>query len=85
MRFLRYYLVWLLLGGLLASSLLAADQSLWKAGTARAVITPKEPLWMAGYASRTNPADGKVMELWIKVRTNWRKDPRSLKEFGYLS
>jgi hypothetical protein len=22
---------------------------------------------MAGYASRTNPADGKVMELWIKV------------------
>ena len=67
MRFLRYYLVWLLLGGLLASSLLAADQSLWKAGTARTVITPTEPLWMAGYASRTNPADGKVMELWIKV------------------
>jgi GTP-binding protein Era len=27
------------------------------------------------------PAD---LELWIKVRKNWRKDPRSLKEFGYL-
>jgi neutral ceramidase len=60
-------MVWVLLGGVLASSLLAADQALWKAGTARANITPTEPLWMAGYASRTNPADGKVMELWIKV------------------
>jgi len=27
------------------------------------------------------PAD---LELWVKVRKNWRKDPRSLKEFGYL-
>jgi GTP-binding protein Era len=26
-----------------------------------------------------------VLELWIKVRKDWRKDPRSLKEFGYLS
>jgi GTP-binding protein Era len=24
------------------------------------------------------------LELWVKVRKNWRKDPRSLKEFGYL-
>jgi GTP-binding protein Era len=28
------------------------------------------------------PAD---LELWVKVRKNWRKDPRSLKEFGYLT
>ena len=28
------------------------------------------------------PAD---LEIWVKVRKNWRKDPRSLKEFGYLS
>ena len=67
MRLLRSCLVWVLLGDLLAGSLLAADQALWKAGTARAIITPAEPLWMAGYASRTNPADGKAMELWIKV------------------
>ncbi len=25
------------------------------------------------------------LEIWVKVRKNWRKDPRSLKEFGYLS
>ncbi|MBI5241066.1 MAG: GTPase Era [Elusimicrobia bacterium] len=25
------------------------------------------------------------LELWVKVRKNWRKDLRSLKEFGYLT
>lgn len=24
------------------------------------------------------------LELWVKVRRDWRKDPRSLKEFGYV-
>ena len=24
------------------------------------------------------------LDIWIKVRKNWRKDPRSLKEFGYV-
>ena len=24
----------------------------WRAGVARAVITPQEPIWMAGYGSR---------------------------------
>lgn len=26
-----------------------------------------------------------VLELWIKVRKDWRKDPKSLEEFGYRS
>ncbi|WP_010582080.1 neutral/alkaline non-lysosomal ceramidase N-terminal domain-containing protein [Schlesneria paludicola] len=39
----------------------------WKAGTARAVITPKKALWMAGYGSRTEPAEGKLHDLWIRV------------------
>lgn len=67
MNCLRSRVVWLLLTVSLAGSLLAADQPSWKAGTARANITPTQPLWMAGYASRTKPADGKLMDLWIKV------------------
>jgi neutral ceramidase len=39
----------------------------WKAGVAKANITPGEPIWLAGYGSRTHPADGKFMDLWIKV------------------
>ncbi len=44
-----------------------ADEALWKAGSASAVITPQEDLWMAGYGGRTKPADGKIHDLWLKV------------------
>ncbi len=44
-----------------------ASQSLWKAGVAKANITPQQPMWLAGYAGRQKPAEGKIMELWIKV------------------
>jgi hypothetical protein len=67
MNFLRSRIVWVLVVAWLAGPLLAADQPLWKAGTARANITPTQPLWMAGYGSRTNPATGKFMDLWIKA------------------
>src|SRR5438105_5369308 len=39
----------------------------WKAGVAKTEITPDQPMWLAGYASRTKPAEGKEMPLWIKV------------------
>ncbi len=51
----------------LAPSLGPAADALWKAGTAKAVITPKEPLWMAGYAARTSPASGTLHELYVRV------------------
>ena len=38
----------------------------WQAGTARVAITPKQPLWMSGYASRTRPSEGAVHDLWAK-------------------
>lgn len=44
-----------------------AAEATWKAGAAKAVITPKEFLWMAGYASRTRPADGTLHDLYIRV------------------
>lgn len=39
----------------------------WRAGVARAKITPPTPIWMAGYASRTKPADGTLNDLWAKA------------------
>ena len=39
----------------------------WKAGAAKIAITPHQPLWMSGYASRTKPAEGKLHDLWAKA------------------
>lgn len=39
----------------------------WRAGIARAIITPEEPMWMAGYASRNHPSEGTLVDLWAKV------------------
>lgn len=51
----------------LGSGRLSLAESFWKAGVAKSTITPSQPLWLAGYASRTNAAEGKVMELWVKA------------------
>jgi len=52
-------------------SLAAADNPAnsngWKAGISREIITPKGPIWLAGYASRTHPSDGILADLWVKV------------------
>ncbi len=39
----------------------------WKAGVAKKVITPKQSMWMAGYASRSEPSKGKIHDLWAKA------------------
>ncbi len=39
----------------------------WKAGAAKAAITPKSKLWMAGYAARKKPADGTAQDLFAKA------------------
>ena len=50
---------------LLAGSLQAAEPE-WKAGLAKAVITPKSGVWLAGYGSK-RPPDGKLHDLWMKA------------------
>ena len=67
MNFSALYFASALLAWLLGGAHICAAETLWKAGVAKASITPAEPLWLAGYASRDKPADGKVMELWIKA------------------
>lgn len=43
------------------------DAHAWKAGVASVVITPKANMWMAGYASRNKPAEGKETDLFGKA------------------
>lgn len=45
----------------------AQNHPAWKAGAAAVVITPDEPTWMAGYASRDKPAEGKFHDLYAKA------------------
>jgi neutral ceramidase len=39
----------------------------WKAGVAKVNITPQEPMWMRGYASRDHPSEGTLHELSAKA------------------
>ncbi len=48
----------------LASTASAAG---WQAGAARAKITPEEPIWMAGFASRNHPSEGALHDIWAKA------------------
>ena len=45
----------------------AASEEAWQAGVATVAITPEMPMWMAGYAARTKPAEGKVHDLHAKA------------------
>lgn len=38
----------------------------WKAGAARAIITPETAVWLAGYGTKRAP-DGKLHDLWAKA------------------
>lgn len=42
-------------------------QSAWKAGVAKAAITPRESIWMAGYAARTKPSLGVLQDVYAKA------------------
>ena len=39
----------------------------WKAGSASVAITPAQSMWMAGYAARNKPSEGKVHDLYAKA------------------
>lgn len=63
-------LVLLCLTALLAAPVLGwagADDPEWRAGLARGVITPSEPVPLAGYANRTEPFRGVVQDLHVKA------------------
>lgn len=39
----------------------------WKAGVSTVTVTPNQPIWMAGYSSRTKPSEGVLSELHAKA------------------
>src|SRR5918992_3364003 len=39
----------------------------WRAGVARIVVTPTEPIFMKGYGSRTRPSEGVTQDLHVKA------------------
>jgi neutral ceramidase len=59
-------ILWLLIGPI--SAAIAADKApTWQAGAASAVITPKQDMWMAGYAARKKPSEGVAQDLYAKA------------------
>jgi hypothetical protein len=52
--------------GLSAGIAWCDDAFPWKAGLAKAVITPEKSVWLAGYGSK-RPPDGKLHDLWMKA------------------
>lgn len=58
----------LFLGGVLLSfGQTNSSSDIWNIGVARKNITPSFPVWMAGYASRISPSEGKLHDLWAKA------------------
>lgn len=55
------------LTGLSQSPAKPAEPLTWKAGVATAVITPGSNMYMAGYASRNKPSEGKAQDLFAKA------------------
>ena len=64
---MRSCLLTVLLLGLTALTGATASAETWKASVAKANITPESYMWMAGYAARTKPAEGKMTDLWAKA------------------
>ncbi|MCB0689487.1 MAG: neutral/alkaline non-lysosomal ceramidase N-terminal domain-containing protein [Saprospiraceae bacterium] len=54
--------------------IMPAQPAIWKAGVAKINITPDAPMWMAGYAARTSPSQGKIQDLWAKALALEDKD-----------
>lgn len=65
----RSFLVLFLLVG--SSGFGAAPQAAapleWKAGVARVDLTPDDPVWMGGYASRKKPSEGVAQRVHAKA------------------
>jgi hypothetical protein len=51
---------------LLAAGAVMAETP-WKAGVAKAVVTPGEPVWLAGFGFRTHPSEGVRQDIYTRA------------------
>jgi len=63
----RFKLVAVLLFTGMCLPAVAEEGNTWRAGVAKESITPKEPVWLAGYAARNSPSDGVLTELYARA------------------
>jgi len=66
MRVTAITLVCLAVAGSVVGSA-SEPKGMWKAGVATVVTTPEYSMWMAGYAARNKPSEGKVHDLNAKA------------------
>ena len=70
-RHIQVYLIALLfaasIGAQPSKRAQATMKAVMKAGFAKIVITPEQNIWMAGYANRAKPAEGKILDLYAKA------------------
>lgn len=67
---MKSHLTLLVLLVLITRVVSAAEETvtpLWKAGVATVSLTPSQPIWLAGYSSRTKPSEGVLSELHAKA------------------
>lgn len=67
---MKFFFQFLLCGLILSGSSFCAGmgaQSSWQAGVATVDITPDEPIWLAGYGSRTKPSEGVLQRIHAKA------------------
>lgn len=56
-----------MLAAVVICSAAQAEAPAWRAGSATVLITPQEPMWMAGYAARNKPSEGVALDLFAKA------------------
>lgn len=56
-----------IIAAMLIATSLTASAVTYRVGAGSVVITPEEPMWMAGYASRQTPSEGTLLDIYAKA------------------
>jgi neutral ceramidase len=57
----------MVVAGALAANLGICAPVAWRAGVAKTIVTPAEPIWLSGYEERSHPHEGVLRDLYVKA------------------